>query len=114
MLDLTSNPDIAANEMVIAREMADTLHTAYPGHLWAVNVDRANGVAHVRNLALSGKWGFVLRLPEMYSASEMGAQVKRAGGEILERYRMRRGAMDWDKYDELKTDVAGNPIADKD
>lgn len=112
MLDLTSNPDVAANEMVIAREMADILHTTYPGHVWAVNVDRSGGVAHVRNLALSGQWGFVLRLPDIYSASEMRREVVRAGGEILERYRLKRGQMDWERYDELKTDVAGRPIAD--
>lgn len=111
MLDLTSNPDIAANEMTTAKDMADILHTAYPGHLWAVNVER--GVADVRNLALSGRWGFRLVLPAVYSASEFKRDVIRAGGEILERYKLRRGRMDWDKYDELKTDVAGNPIADR-
>ena len=71
MLDLTSDPSVAANEMVIARDMADILHNAYPKHIWAVNVDRAGGVAHVRNLALSGQWGFVIKLPDVYSASEM-------------------------------------------
>lgn len=113
MLDLTSDPAVAANEMVIAKDMADILHNAYPRHIWAVNVDRAGGVAHVRNLALSGQWGFVIKLPDVYSASEMKRQVLQAGGEILERYRVKRGALDWDRIDELQTDVAGNPIADR-
>ena len=112
MLDLTSNPDVAANEMTMAREMADILHTTYPGYMWAVNVDR--GLANVRNLMLSGNWGFVLKIPAIYSASEFRKEVIRAGGEILERYRLKRGQFDWDKYNELRKDVAGNPIADRD
>ncbi len=111
MFDLTSDPNVTAHEMTTAKEMADTLHNAYPGHLWAVSVDR--GIADVRNLALSGQWGFRIPLPAVYSASEFKRDIVRAGGEILERYKMKRGRMDWDLYDELKTDVAGNPIADK-
>lgn len=95
MLALTTDsPEIDVNDHVMARHMADTLHKHYPGHLWAVTCDGRKGIATVRNLALSGEWGFVLHLPQIYSASEWDKRVVRAGGEILERYRISRASHD--------------------
>jgi hypothetical protein len=77
-----------------------------------VNVDSTGGIASVYNLRLSGKWGFILKLRDIYGADGM-KKVIRAGGELLERYRMRRGTFDVDAYAGLRTDFAGNHIADK-
>lgn len=89
MLELTDNPDINAVDFVTAKQAADTLHKHYPGHLWAVTCDA--GVLSVRNLYLSGNWGFIIRLGPVYSASELDKLVMEAGGEILERYNVSRG-----------------------
>lgn len=114
MQDMTTDtPNLPANDLLIAKEMADALHTAYPGHLWAVQVQGDQGVATVRNLALVGNWGFILHLPTIYSASEYKKRVVRGGGEILERYRLRRGRADFDAIDALPTDRLGNTIGDK-
>ncbi len=95
MNDLTTEtPDIPANDLILAKDMADTLNRHYPGHLWAVNVDGKQGMADIRNLGLSGTWGYRLRLVANYSASEFLKRVVSAGGEILERFRLRRGAAD--------------------
>ena len=56
----TDTPDLPANDLIMAKDMADTLNTHYPGHLWAVNVDGKQGMADIRNLALSGDWGHEL------------------------------------------------------
>lgn len=109
----TDRPDLDANDMIWAKEMADALHTAYPGHLWAVTCEGAQGIATVRNLALSGNWGFVIRLDEAYSMSEFKKMVVRGGGEILERYKLRRGAADHDAIAALNRDLRGNAIGDK-
>lgn len=109
---LTDAPQIAANDMVMAKNMADALHTTYPGHLWAVSCNGQSGMADVRNLALSGTWGFRLKLKNIYSASEFRKDVIRAGGEILERYRLSRGRLQIDQYSDLKTDFAGRFKAD--
>ena len=90
----TDSPELSANDLVMARHMADTLHRHYPGHLWAVTCDGAKGIATVRNLMLSGSWGFVLHLPTTYSASEWDKRVIRAGGEVLERFRISRAGYD--------------------
>lgn len=89
-----------------AKEIADTLMQHYPGHLWAVNVTQ--GLANVLNLKLSGKWGFRIKLPAIYSASELKRQVILAGGELLERYRQRRGVVNEDALLCEPTDFAGN------
>ena len=104
--------DVSANEMMIARDMAEALHSAYPGHLWAVDVHENQGVANVRNLMLSGQWGFVLKLSLTYSASDFRKRVIRAGGELLERYRVARGRADNAVLAGLPVDHAGRTIGD--
>ena len=114
MSDLvTDNPVGAANDILMAETMAETLHAAYPGHMWAVACDGKTGMADVRNLYLSGNWGFRLKLRDIYSASEFKRDVIRAGGELLERYRMSRGRMNADHLMAHPTDFAGRLIADK-
>jgi len=104
---VTENPVGAANDLVTAKEMADALFTTYPGHLWAVSCDGKTGMADVRNLGLSGSWGFRMKLKEIYSGSSFRADVIRAGGELLERYQMSRGKFKVDEYSNLQTDFAG-------
>lgn len=109
---ITDNPVGAANDMLMAKEMAEALHAHYPGHLWAVTCDGQTGMADVRNLALSGEWGFRLHLKKIYSASEFRRRVVMAGGEFLERYRLHRGKLNEDHLNSLPTDFAGRLKAD--
>jgi hypothetical protein len=102
-----------ANDMILAKEIADALNSHYPGHLWAVNVDGPNGVANIRDLLLSGQMGYVLKLVNIFSASDFRRDVVRAGGEILERYRMTRGRLDEGQYAGLKTNFAGEFAFDR-
>lgn len=105
---LTDAPQVAANDLVMAKQMADTLHRHYPGHLWAVTCDGAKGVADVRNLALSGRWGFRIILPAIYSASDFDRMVMRAGGEVLERFRQRRCRIDHEALNAEPLNFAGD------
>lgn len=109
---LTDNPQLDANDLVMAKTMAEELHRAYPGHLWAVTCNGTIGFADVRNLALSGNWGFRIKLDDIYSASQFMHLVRTAGGELLERYRLTRGKFDQDQYNALPTDFAGRLKAD--
>ena len=109
---VTGAPQVSAYELTLAKQMADTLHKAYPEHLWAVSVSAAQGMADIRNLALSGSWGFRLRLVEPYTASDWDRQVRLAGGELLERYRVRRARADMESLTHLPTDFAGRHKAD--
>lgn len=95
MSDLTTDtPDIAANDLLMAKEMAELLNKHYPGHMWAVSCDGGGtGFADVRNLSLSGTWGFRVKLRELFSASDFRHRIVMAGGEILERYNLSRGKL---------------------
>ena len=70
------------------------------------------GMLSVYNLSLSGEWGFYIKLREVMDVNGP-KRVVMAGGEILERYRMKRGAFDANQYEGLKTDHLGNFVADK-
>lgn len=109
---VTDAPQVSAYELTLAKQMADTLHKAYPGHLWAVSVSAKQGMADVRNMALSGSWGFRLKLVDHYTASDWDRQVRLAGGELLERYRVRRARADMETLNHLPTDFAGRHKAD--
>lgn len=106
-------PQQCANDMVMAKNIADALNNHYPGHLWAINVDGANGIVTIMDLMLSGTWGYLLKIPAIYSESSFKQDVLRAGGEILERFRMARGRFDEAQYAQLATDFAGQPEFDK-
>lgn len=102
-----------ANDHIMAKTMADALDSHYSGHLWAVSADSQTGLCTIRDLLLSGQMGYVLKIPDIYSASAFKADVIRAGGELLERYRMSRGRLDEQQYAGLTTNFAGEFTFDK-
>ena len=111
MLEITDNPNVATNDYVVAKNMADTLQQHYTGHLWAVTCQGEQGIATVRNLSLSGNWGFILHLKEIYGDPGMKCVI-RAGGEILERFRLARAKINEEKLLELPKLPNGAPLFD--
>ena len=101
------------NDYVMSKNMAEALHKHYPGHQWAVTCEGAKGIATIRDLFLSGQWGYILKLPEIYSGSAFEADVIRAGGEILERFGLDRGKLDAAQLADLPLDFAGNTAFEK-
>lgn len=82
--------------MSLAKEISEELNRKYPGHLWAVTV--RSGVAVIKDLCVSSLYGYVLKLSDIqHDASHRSRAVMRAGGEILERARLERGARTEDK-----------------
>lgn len=72
-------------EYELAKDVATQLDKIYPNHLWMVTVQ--GGVTYVRNMALEGKWGFILhnnKLDDVRKAAVL------AGGELLERFKISR------------------------
>lgn len=110
-LDATATESV--NDFVMAKSIADALNAHYPKHLWAVSVDGERKRVEIRNLLLSGKMGFVLKLDKMYSISSLIHDAKMGAGEILERYRLRVGAFDEAQYSTKSTDFAGRFAFDK-
>jgi len=113
LIELTDDPDVVLADYAIAKQIAEILHTHYPGHLWGVTAQSDQGIATVRNLRFSGNWGFVLKLRDIVTHKELVKRTKWAGGELLERYNMPRGKFHEDKYAQLYTDFAGQIKAEK-
>ena len=85
----TADVDTLA-EMSVAKQVAEDLHSAYPGHMWAVTV--RGGAIVIKDLFVSSLWGFAIKYGDVkHDAKVMKQEVIRAGGEILERARLERG-----------------------
>ena len=95
-------------DMDEAKRIHDKLTKHYPGHMWAVNVNQ--GVAFIKNLMLSGNWGFIIKLKDIDNDYK---KVIQAGGEILERYNVSRGRLKEQEILNLDRDFALRPIGDK-
>ena len=62
---------------------------------------------------LSGEWGYRLLLDKNYSVSDLRSRAIKAGGEILERFNVKRGKMNDDHMATMATDFAGRVLGDK-
>lgn len=101
-----------AADIALAKRLGEVLHKHYPGHLWAVSVNSSQGIASILNLRLSGRWGFMLHLRDLSYEDEITREAMQAGGELLERYRLARGAFRESEYEALPTTRLGNLIID--
>ncbi len=104
-VQLIAGAGLDSYNLSVAKNAAEILHKHYPGHLWGTHAN--GGMLDIRNMYLSGEYGFRLSIPTMYSSSEWDKQVLRAGGEILERYRQRRAHADEAAIHLLPTNFAG-------
>ena len=111
MVDLVLDPSQLVDDMGLAKRVGEALHKHYPGHLWAVTCEGEKGIATVRNMMLSGNWGFILKLTDVYDDPGM-KRVIRAGGEILERFRVSRAKVNHERIEELPTLPSGMPVFD--
>lgn len=100
------------HDLALAKRIAEKLHRHYPDHLWGVQADAAGGIVKVFNLRLSGRWGFVLKMRDLAYEDEIEREAKRAGGELLDGYRLSRGRFKGSEYEALPTTRLGDLIAD--
>jgi hypothetical protein len=74
-----------------AKEVGDVLNRHYPGHMWLVGWTDGQTLI-VKNLAISSFYGFTIDFARLCSATALTDAAVQAGGELLERAGMRRGA----------------------
>jgi hypothetical protein len=73
-----------------AKDCAHTLSTHYPNHLWAPGMTLV-----VKNMAIDdGRYGFTIDAAKAATVSELSRMAVLAGGELLERCGVKRGAWD--------------------
>jgi len=111
MLNLSETAP-SADDYLTARTVAEKLNEIYPGYMWAVHCQRESGVLDIRNLNLPSRYAFTLHVNKIATASELVRKAARGAGEILERFRLARGRIDWDTYDSLPMDLAGNILGE--
>jgi hypothetical protein len=99
-----------ALDMCLAKRIGDMLESYYPGYPWAVGVNSEIGMVDVRCLNLSTQYGYMINMKDLYATAGWDI-VKVAGGEILERFRVRRGRMDEAQVDAIRT-VGGMKVFD--
>lgn len=85
--------DKHAADLTLAMDVSTELNKHYPGWLWAVNASHKNGLVTVRNLMLSSKFGFVVKIGTLNGPVDTKREAVIAGGEMLERFKMPRGPM---------------------
>ncbi len=77
-----------AQNRALARRIWEVLQLHYPGHQWVVAASHEQGGAFI-DFPMFTTWRYFIRLVDLKGDPGMKAVV-RAGGEILERYRLPR------------------------
>lgn len=101
-----------ALDFALSKTIAEAIHSKYPGHLWGVRVRGDQGIATIHNFMLSAEYGYLLKLNNNYSASDLSARAIRGAGEILERFKQVRGKVDDDAIASMPVNIKGMVIGD--
>lgn len=112
--EITEDEKIDPRDMMVAKHVFEVLDKHYPGHAWMAHADGKQGVIIVRNKMLSSHWGYVIKVHDVISATDLDDKVMRAGGEILERFALTRGKFDGEQWAGLPVSAAGVPEFYKD
>ena len=113
-------------DIALCQRVSDDLTNHYPGHPWAIGADHEAGclwihLAYPDNRAAQaeeirgpefGIPGYLLHTGKLQNKYDFN-KVMRAGGELLERYKLQRGAYrdgDWGKARENGIDMSNAVI----
>ena len=92
-IDMPTEYDAADEEL--CRKVSEILNRHYPDHLWMVGADHHAGLIYVElpydTLIHVYNLGFKLHINKLGNAKSMQKKVMKAGGELLERYKLKRG-----------------------
>jgi hypothetical protein len=100
-VEITSDDELDME--VKAKEVTQTLTQHYPNHVWMVGWAPGRTLI-VRNMLFNAKYGYTIDGTKELSAKELSHAAVCAGGELLERMGMTRGA--WDGELPNKMDLA--------
>ena len=89
----------------ICNGIASAMFAMYPNYHWEVGMNQ--NVVYIKNSTLNYKKGYAIHINKI---DPEGKVLMRIGGEILERYNVRRGRGKRDEVDLLKRDVFDNCI----
>lgn len=90
------DPEWVAME-VVCKKAAMLLTRLYPNHLWIVG-SAPGAVLCVKLGGTDNRFGYTIDVAKAYSSSELEHAIMEAGGELLERLGMARGAWDGESF----------------
>jgi hypothetical protein len=93
----------------LAKDGMALLHKHYPGWRWAIQINQFGGMMNIFNLHLHDTWGYAIRIIEAERDPSRSVFVK-AGGEILERFKMPRAGISLSRVLDMKRDHLGRGI----
>lgn len=95
-------------DMDFASDISRILAREYPGHRFYVHVDSSPsvGMVIIQHWMLSEKDGYYLKLSDLANHDDIKKKCIAAGGEILERFSVRRGKADQDELRMLERQSA--------
>jgi hypothetical protein len=97
----------AIADMALAKKVGDALQRHYPDHPWMVEVNHAQGVIMISlPIVMAQNKKFVIHVSSLLADPGLRS-VMRAGGEILERYKVPRAGFSLDRFLEAR---AANPV----
>lgn len=76
-------------DIALAKAVAEVLMGHYAGHMWQVSACYRTGIVKIRLPFLPQNWHYIIRIDELKGDPTLRS-VMRAGGEILERYKVPR------------------------
>ena len=95
----------------LAKRCGEALEKRYPGWWWTINPDQVGGVIYIYSLRLSGEWGYTIKIADIQDDPQAKEAII-AGGEILERFNIRRGKYKRGLLKGKMVDLRGNFIPD--
>ena len=96
VVDVTSMDWLALNER--AKSVAEVLCQHYPNHLWQVGWTDGDVLVVKNALIGAGKYGYTIDNATLVTRKDLVKAAVQAGGELLERCGMKRGA--WNGEDQ--------------
>jgi hypothetical protein len=90
-----SDAAIERADMTIAKTVAEKLYKHYPGHQWLVSASVTQGIVQIFNAQLSMKESYNINMIDLERDPKLKI-VMRAGGEILERWALKRSKLTMD------------------
>lgn len=108
MIEIHQSADEAIRADALCKMIGRTLKRHYPRRSWYVDVSVSGGVAKILCPSISMRHGFVLHIDK--SLFDLERDVVRAGGQILEMFRLSRNrdASGGEEY--LERDARGEAI----
>lgn len=95
IVEATSMDEFALSQR--AKDVAQVLSDTYPNHLWQVGWTDGNVLVVKNALIGAGKYGYTIDAATMLTRKELVKMARDAGGELLERCGMPRGAWDGER-----------------